>query len=863
MNQHQLKPPQVSIVIPTLNEAENIYPLLTRIFDMQKMADVSLEVVIVDDSSTDGTREKVRTWETEYPVTLICRETKEGLAGAVIEGARAARGEVVVVMDADLSHPPEIVPQLIGPVLENTHDMVIGSRYTKGGSTPDWPVSRKIASKLATLPARILTDPRDPLAGFFAVKRQYLADLDKAVSGFKIGLEVLVAGKGKLRVAEVPIAFYDRYRGKSKMNRNIIFEYFHQVLGLCGARLAPSFAIGLWAGLCIGGLADLIVFFLLYLNGISISTAHMASFLVACVATTVIHCHWTFPQKKVHLKEIGGVIVIIMLAMVLRGGILGDLLSLGCPLALSMLLVSLTSNLLIVLGLMFFVFTDGRQSKDVSQRIFCWGVVIFALVLRLVYLGLPALLEEEAYYWNYGNHPAMGYLDHPPMVAILNHIGTLIFGTHEFGVRIGAVICWLITAGFCYSLTRSLYDRLAAFRAVMLLSVLPFFFAVGMIMTPDAPLTACWSAVIYFLYRVFLLAKPRAWLGVGIFLGLGMFSKYTLALLGPAILLFMLIDPKSRRWFISPWPYLAVVIALIIFSPDIIWNVQHHWVSFLFQSERRVEGVREFATVRLLWQIVLLLTPLGVIGFIAFLFKGRSLMAKRSFLFFLLIIAAPLAVFLFFSLSKGVKLNWTGPLWLGLIPILAAFMAMEKGSFLNDLCRRWWQPTAVAMLVIYGLALHYYSLGLPGVATFRHPFLSGWDGLARQIEKIVDKDQKKDGKRPVVVGMDKYQIASGLAFYRYKNEIASGQKGSAHAIAETTAWNIFGWNGLMYDYWFPPTSLDGRDLLLVASSKEDIADRVFASYVRKIGPVREVNVTMNGYAIDQYYVRLVRGYHHE
>jgi dolichol-phosphate mannosyltransferase len=341
-----------------------------------------------------------------------------------------------------------------------------------------------------------------------------------------------------------------------------------------------------------------------------------------------------------------------------------------------------------------------------------------------------------------------------------------------------------------------------------------------------------------------------------------MFSKYTLALLGPAILLFMLMDPKSRRWFFSPWPYLAVIIALIFFSPVIIWNSQHHWASFLFQSERRVEGVSHFATLRLLGQIILLLTPLGAIGLIAFFIKGRSFMAKRRFLFFLLLVAVPLAVFLFFSLNKGVKLNWTGPLWLGLIPFLAVSIAEGEGSFLLNFCRRWWQPTAWVMLIFYGLSLHFYSLGLPGIPTLKHPFLSGWDGLAHQINQIVDSAQKNNGKRPVVVGMDKYQIASGLAFYRYKDELASKQKSPAHAIAETTSWNIFGRNGLMYDYWFPPASLEGRDLLLVALSKDSIADKNFASHVRKIGPVRELNVTMNGYTINHCYVRLAQGYHH-
>ena len=864
MDQRQTRLPRFSIVIPTLNEGENIYPLMSRIFDVPGLSEQSFEVVVVDDSSTDGTRDEVRKWQTTHPVNLICRENKDGLAGAVIEGARCARGDVVVVMDADLSHPPEIVPELIGPILDGSHDMVIGSRYTKGGSTPDWPMGRKLASWLATLPARILTDPEDPLAGFFAVKRENLAGLDTTVSGFKIGLEVLVAGGGNLRVAEVPITFYDRYRGMSKMSHRIIFEYFHQVLGLCGVRPAPSFTAGLGTALIAGGLVDSLIFFLVHGRGATIGTAQMAGFAAACIVTGIINCKWTFGGKTPGLSKLGGMAVVSLLALVLRGGILEDLLRLGTPAAPAVVLSSLVCIALLTVGLMFYVFPEDNRSSDVRARIFCLGVIVFALVLRLIYLGLPALLEEEAYYWNYAQHPAMGYLDHPPMVALLINLGTALFGTREFAVRIGSVLCWFITAGFSYALTRSLYNRLAAFRAVMLLSVLPVFFAVGLLITPDAPLTACWSAVIYFLYRALLLQKPRAWLGVGIFLGLGMFSKYTIALLGPSIVLFLLIDRKSRRWFANPWPYIAVLVALVLFSPVILWNAQHHWASFLFQSERRVDAATQFATPVLLGSILLLLTPAGVLGCIAFLFHGHQDMERRRFLFFLLLLVCPLAVFFFFSLTKEVKLNWTGPLWLALVPFLAATMdASKEPKPLIDWCRRMWPATAVALLMLSGLFLHYYSLGLPGIATSERPFLTGWEQLAGRIETIVDMYAKEDGKRPVVVGMDKYRIASGLAFYRKKNALESGVGSPERAVSETTAWHIFGWNALMYGYWFPPAGLDGKDLLLVAFSKATADKKFFALHVQEAGPIRELDVRMAGRTIDHCYVRLVRGYHYK
>jgi dolichol-phosphate mannosyltransferase len=872
MDQPETFMPSVSIVIPTLNEAENIYPLLTRIFDVAEASDLAIEVVIVDDSSTDGTREQVRGWVNSHPVTLICRERKDGLASAVIEGARAAQGAIVVVMDADLSHPPEMLPELIRPITAGTHDMVIGSRYTQGGSTPDWPWSRKVASRLATIPARILTDVQDPLAGFFAVGKSHLADLDKSVSGFKIGLEVLVSGEGKLRVAEVPIIFYDRYKGKSKMNKGIIFDYFRQLLTLIGVRPATSFSTGLKTAVCIGGVLDLLVFFLLHRQGIPPGSAHIGSFLAASVATTIIHLRWTFRENKPTLGNALGLVVINLLVLLLRGGLLGDLLRFGCPLVPAMVVTILASIAMTVFGLSIFVFSGshGKPSSDAHMRLFCVGVIVFSLILRLIYLGLPAILEEEAYYWNYAQHPALSYLDHPLMVAVLIRIGTFLFGDTEFGVRAGTIVCWLVTAYFSYSLTRSLYDRAAAFRAVLLLSVLPVFFAIGLVMTPDAPLIACWSACLYFLYRAFLLEKPRAWLGLGVFLGLGMVSKYTLALTGPAIVLFMLIDSKSRRWLRRPWPYLAVLIALMIFSPVIIWNFQHNWASFVFQGEHRVTGLTEFSTHILIGQILLLITPTGVLAFLAFLLYGGRLPSalstldsdKRTRLFLLLLILAPLLVFVVFSLTKEVKLNWTGPLWLALVPFMASTMSGEGDvPAVIRWCRRLWPATVVIFLTFSALFLHFYSLGLPWIPMLERPFLTGWDTAARTIERIVETEEKKTGKRPLVIGMDKYKIASGLAFYRYKNAISMKAKTPERVIKETSSSHIFGWDGLMYAYWFPPTGMVGKDLLLVASSRDMIEEKFFHTNFESMDDIQELEIKKDGWFLDRFYIRLARGFH--
>jgi dolichol-phosphate mannosyltransferase len=209
----------ISLVIPTLNEVENIAPLLARIAQCRPASD---QIIFVDDGSADGTRTAVRALAGSAPVALIERDQPSlGLAGAVIAGARAATGEWLVVMDADLSHPPEKISELLEPLREGRADMVIGSRYVKGGSTPGWPLWRRIMSRVAAALAYPLTGVHDSMGGFFALPTKLLLELAPAATGFKIAFEVLVQGGKNLRVVEVPIAFRDRSRGVSKMSFGI------------------------------------------------------------------------------------------------------------------------------------------------------------------------------------------------------------------------------------------------------------------------------------------------------------------------------------------------------------------------------------------------------------------------------------------------------------------------------------------------------------------------------------------------------------------------------------------------------------------------------------------------------------------
>jgi dolichol-phosphate mannosyltransferase len=229
----------VSVIIPTLNEAGNVDAVISGVMDSARRSTFDLEVVVVDDGSIDGTRERVRCWEGLYPVRLVVRDGKRGLASAVQAGARAAKGDVLVVMDADLSHEPEAIARLVEPVMAGACDMVIGSRYAPGGATPGWSLSRRLSSRLATALAGLFTDVRDPLSGFFAVRRELLLNLHGDVTGFKIGLEILARGSGSLQVLETPIIFHKRRQGGSKLSLPVVLDYLRQLKDLADDKSLP------------------------------------------------------------------------------------------------------------------------------------------------------------------------------------------------------------------------------------------------------------------------------------------------------------------------------------------------------------------------------------------------------------------------------------------------------------------------------------------------------------------------------------------------------------------------------------------------------------------------------------------------
>jgi dolichol-phosphate mannosyltransferase len=276
----------LTVVVPTYKEVANIPLLVERLNAVREQSGVRLDVLLMDDDSRDGSAELVEQLRLPW-VKLITRTQDRGLSQAVLDGLRRSTSDVLVVMDADLSHPPEVLPQMLAQ-LEDGADFVVGSRFVEGGTTDDdWGLFRWLNSRVATLLAMPLTTIQDPMSGFFMLRRStFEAGRDFSPVGYKIGLELYV--KCHCRDArEVPIHFADRQFGESKLSLKEQLRYLRHI------RRLYAYRFGIWS--------QLIQFLIVGASGLVVNLALLTVFLwlgveakLAVVLAIVLSMVWNF-----------------------------------------------------------------------------------------------------------------------------------------------------------------------------------------------------------------------------------------------------------------------------------------------------------------------------------------------------------------------------------------------------------------------------------------------------------------------------------------------------------------------------------------------------------------------------------------
>ncbi len=398
---------------------------------------------------------------------------------------------------------------------------------------------------------------------------------------------------------------------------------------------------------------------------------------------------------------------------------------------------------------------NNSQAKPDHPSATPWlGVVLLIAALtamRLVYAGVLELRTDEAYYWTWSKESALSFLDHPPGIAWLIRFGTAIFGDTNLGVRFGGIVAMLVTQLLLADIVRRVtHDVRAVVFAVLMPEAALYY---GLLMAKVAPDTAMIPfavAMLWALVRLHESGNPRWWLAAGLFAGLALLSKFTVIMLLPAVLAFALVPDWRRRWLPSPYPWLAALIAVVLFSPVLIWNAQHDWASFRFQF------VRAVATHPLSFRTVgeFIGMQFGLVGFVLLpvVLSGVTLTAWRGYrtrepIAILLSTAVLVPFFYFFWKSLTLRVGDTWPMFLWLAGFAATAINLTllsregwpdwvvKSSF-------WWARVAVISGIAFVVAVFLYYVAAPWNLVGRTDPVGGEAGYQQIAARAQEQLQK-------------------------------------------------------------------------------------------------------------------------
>jgi 4-amino-4-deoxy-L-arabinose transferase-like glycosyltransferase len=441
------------------------------------------------------------------------------------------------------------------------------------------------------------------------------------------------------------------------------------------------------------------------------------------------------------------------------------------------------------------------------------------VIVRLLLAAVIPVFPDEAYYWEWSRRLAPGYFDHPPAIALLIRVGGELLApigsaASSLGVRLGPTLAGLVASVATIATARRLGGDGAALRAGVVIACVPFAAAGLLIATPDAPLLACVAVALYTLTGA-LESKPNSprstlwWAATGIALGGAFWSKYTSIVLPLGVLLAVLVRSDLRVRLRERGPYLACVVATIVFLPVLLWNARHDWISFTYQIEHGLGGSSgSFAVAALKREGDYIGGQAGLASPILFVLLAisvaRGLRKSASPESFTLATVAALTfgLFAYSALRKHVEPNWPAPAYIPAIVLLATTRWTERGTR----WLRWGIGLATAMsLIIYMQGL---TPILP-IAPRRDPIARafGWRELTAEVQAAMRKATAENGARSWAGG-DRYQEASELAFHSDDH-------------APTFAFNLGGRRN-QYDLWprFYELASPGDNLVLVLDESE-------------------------------------------
>jgi 4-amino-4-deoxy-L-arabinose transferase-like glycosyltransferase len=351
------------------------------------------------------------------------------------------------------------------------------------------------------------------------------------------------------------------------------------------------------------------------------------------------------------------------------------------------------------------------------------ALVIAAMtVLRIVYASAIELRTDEAYYWTWSKEAALSFLDHPPGIAWLIRFGTAIFGDTTLGVRFGGIVAMLVTQLLLADIVRRLTHDVRAIVVAVLMPEAALYYGLLMAkVAPDVAMIPFAVAMMWSLVRLVQSGDGRWWLAAGLFAGLSLLSKFTAIMFAPAVAAFLLVPDWRWRWLRSPYPYLAVLVAVAMFSPVLIWNAQHDWASFRFQGVRATANYG--VSLRTIGDYIGL--QFGLVGFVMLpvVLSGLVMTAWRGYrkrepvaILLSTAVLVPFVYFFFKSLTLRVGDTWAMFMWPTGFAAAAINLAMLPKVGWSARMIRWslfWVKTALVSGIAFVVIVFLYYVAAP------------------------------------------------------------------------------------------------------------------------------------------------------
>src|SRR5882762_2542007 len=364
-----------------------------------------------------------------------------------------------------------------------------------------------------------------------------------------------------------------------------------------------------------------------------------------------------------------------------------------------------------------------KPNSSAFRQLLAVAALIVALTaLRVIYASLIDLRTDEAYYWTWSKENVLCFLDHPPMIAWFIRFGTAIFGDTNFGVRFAGILAMLVTQLLLADIVRRVTHDVRAVVLALLMPEAALYYGLLMAkVSPDIAVIPFAVAMVWALVRLSESNDARWWLAAGLFAGLALLSKFTVVMLVPAVLAFMLVPDWRRRWLLSPYPWAAALIAVAVFLPVLIWNAQNEWASFRFQF------VRATATHELSLRTVgdYIGLQFGLVGFILLpvVLSGLALTAWRGYrrgnavaILLSTAVIVPFGYFFWKSLTLRVGDTWPMFMWpIGFAAAAINIAMLPREGFPARMIKStiWWAKAAIASGIVFVVLVFLYYVATP------------------------------------------------------------------------------------------------------------------------------------------------------